>query len=122
MPLAHISHVLASSSTTSQWGACRYVRECKYPSDGPPKSLRYVGSMVADVHRTILYGGLFLYPADSKTTSGKLRLLYEVRSLTTNSNIYKQDTQIRYILINEVCLTIICVILRNVSEHLRNKV
>ncbi|KAL3147454.1 Fructose-1,6-bisphosphatase, cytosolic [Trebouxia sp. C0009 RCD-2024] len=55
----------------------RYVRECKYPSDGPPKSLRYVGSMVADVHRTILYGGLFLYPADSKTTSGKLRLLYE---------------------------------------------
>ena len=37
--------------------------------------------MVADVHRTILYGGVFLYPADKKSTSGKLRLLYEVRVL-----------------------------------------
>ena len=34
--------------------------------------------MVADVHRTLLYGGIFLYPADKKTKSGKLRLLYEV--------------------------------------------
>lgn len=93
MPLAHVSLVLAASSTTSQWVVCRYVCECKHPSDGPPKSLRYVGSMVADVHRTILYGGIFLYPADSKATSGKLRLLYEVRSLTTsNNNIYKHNT------------------------------
>jgi len=38
---------------------------------------RYVGSMVADVHRTLLYGGVFGYPADTKNTSGKLRLLYE---------------------------------------------
>merc|ERR1719203_1442351 len=38
---------------------------------------RYVGSMVSDVHRTILYGGLFLYPADAKSPKGKLRLLYE---------------------------------------------
>ena len=48
------------------------------PSNGAPKSLRYVGSMVADVHRTILYGGIFMYPADRVATSGKLRLLYEV--------------------------------------------
>lgn len=33
--------------------------------------------MVADVHRTLLYGGIFLYPADKKSKSGKLRLLYE---------------------------------------------
>jgi fructose-1,6-bisphosphatase I len=33
--------------------------------------------MVADVHRTLLYGGIFAYPADKKSTSGKLRLLYE---------------------------------------------
>ncbi len=58
--------------------AGRYVQECKYPADGKPKSLRYVGSMVADVHRTLLYGGIFLYPADKKTKTGKLRLLYEV--------------------------------------------
>ncbi|KGG52446.1 hypothetical protein DI09_170p50 [Mitosporidium daphniae] len=42
-----------------------------------PYSSRYVGSMVADVHRTLLYGGIFAYPADSKSKSGKLRLLYE---------------------------------------------
>ncbi len=39
--------------------------------------MRYVGAMVADMHRTILKGGVFLYPADDKNTTGKLRLLYE---------------------------------------------
>jgi fructose-1,6-bisphosphatase I len=42
-----------------------------------PYAARYVGSMVADVHRTLLYGGLFMYPADAKNPNGKLRLLYE---------------------------------------------
>jgi fructose-1,6-bisphosphatase I len=40
-------------------------------------SSRYIGSMVADVHRTLLYGGIFGYPADKKNPDGKLRLLYE---------------------------------------------
>lgn len=39
--------------------------------------MRYVGAMVADMHRTLLKGGIFLYPADSKNSNGKLRLLYE---------------------------------------------
>ncbi|XP_062164725.1 fructose-1,6-bisphosphatase, cytosolic-like isoform X2 [Alnus glutinosa] len=57
----------------------KYVENCKFPKDGSsPKSLRYIGSMVADVHRTLLYGGIFMYPADKKTPNGKLRLLYEV--------------------------------------------
>ncbi|URE24705.1 Fructose-1-6-bisphosphatase [Musa troglodytarum] len=57
----------------------KYVEKCKYPKDGAsPKSLRYIGSMVADVHRTLLYGGIFLYPADKKSPNGKLRVLYEV--------------------------------------------
>ncbi|HEX7050594.1 MAG TPA: class 1 fructose-bisphosphatase [Longimicrobiales bacterium] len=42
-----------------------------------PFSARYIGSMVADVHRTLLYGGLFMYPVDTVKNSGKLRLLYE---------------------------------------------
>jgi len=42
-----------------------------------PYSARYVGSMVSDVHRTLLYGGIFMYPADKKSTKGKLRVLYE---------------------------------------------
>jgi len=44
---------------------------------GKRYSSRYIGSMVGDVHRTLLYGGVFGYPADTKNTSGKLRLLYE---------------------------------------------
>lgn len=40
-------------------------------------SCRYVGSMVADVHRTLLQGGIFMYPSDQKSPKGKLRLLYE---------------------------------------------
>ena len=44
---------------------------------GKPYSSRYIGSMVGDVHRTLLYGGIFGYPADAKNPDGKLRLLYE---------------------------------------------
>ena len=47
------------------------------PSGTKPYAARYVGSMVSDVHRTILYGGIFMYPADTKSVKGKLRLLYE---------------------------------------------
>lgn len=46
-----------------------YINNKKNPADGKtPYSLRYVGSMVADVHRTLLYGGIFLYPGDVKVT------------------------------------------------------
>eukprot|EP01026_Neomeris_dumetosa_P052178 TRINITY_DN4609_c0_g1_i15.p1 TRINITY_DN4609_c0_g1~~TRINITY_DN4609_c0_g1_i15.p1 ORF type:complete len:417 (-),score=51.43 TRINITY_DN4609_c0_g1_i15:466-1716(-) len=44
---------------------------------GNPYSARYIGSMVGDFHRTLLYGGIYGYPADSKNPNGKLRLLYE---------------------------------------------
>lgn len=47
------------------------------PEDNKPYKLRYIGAMVADIHRTLLYGGLFGYPADSHAKSGKLRILYE---------------------------------------------
>ncbi len=48
---------------------------------GEPYSSRYIGSLVADFHRNLLYGGVFLYPADSKNKSGKLRLLPECSPL-----------------------------------------
>jgi fructose-1,6-bisphosphatase I len=50
-------------------------------STGRPYSLRYIGSLVADVHRTLLYGGIFLYPGSIKKPEGKLRLLYEASPL-----------------------------------------
>jgi fructose-1,6-bisphosphatase I len=43
---------------------------------------RYIGSMVADVHRTLIKGGIFAYPADEKNKQGKLRLLYEASPMS----------------------------------------
>jgi fructose-1,6-bisphosphatase I len=67
-------------------GVKNYVRWAKevVPQDGRPLNSRYIGSLVADFHRNLLYGGIFLYPGDSKTPSrktGKLRLLYEANPL-----------------------------------------
>lgn len=56
--------------------------KAKDPSEGRPYTHRYVGSMVADVHRTLLRGGVFAYPADKKNPEGKLRLLYEAAPMS----------------------------------------
>ncbi|XP_013098752.1 fructose-1,6-bisphosphatase 1 isoform X2 [Stomoxys calcitrans] len=58
-------------------GVFNYIAAKKDPSKGKPYGARYVGSMVADVHRTIKYGGIFIYPATKSAPNGKLRLLYE---------------------------------------------
>lgn len=52
-----------------------YVMQCRSKSN--PMKGRYVGSMVADMHRTLLYGGVFMYPGTTSHPLGKLRLLYE---------------------------------------------
>merc|ERR1712014_248639 len=56
-----------------------YIESLKKPQEegGKPYSARYIGSMVADAYRTLLYGGIFAYPADKKSPKGKLRILYE---------------------------------------------
>ncbi|KAM8998959.1 LOW QUALITY PROTEIN: fructose-1,6-bisphosphatase 1-like [Sarcophilus harrisii] len=55
-----------------------YIQKKKFPQDNTaPYGARYVGSIVADVHQTLVYGGVFLYPANKKSPKGKLRLLYE---------------------------------------------
>ncbi|MCS6965574.1 MAG: class 1 fructose-bisphosphatase [Candidatus Kapabacteria bacterium] len=60
-----------------------YIDYLKTPSHDQhrPYSLRYVGSAVADVHRVLHYGGIFMYPADRANPSGKLRLMFEVNPL-----------------------------------------
>jgi fructose-1,6-bisphosphatase I len=65
----------------------RYVEECVSGKEGPRGkdfNMRWVASMVADVHRIITRGGVFLYPIDSKTLKqgGKLRLLYEANPMS----------------------------------------
>jgi fructose-1,6-bisphosphatase I len=57
-----------------RWNA--WVKE-EDKSEGRPYGARYVGSLVADAHRTLLRGGIFAYPEDRKSHGGKLRLLYE---------------------------------------------
>jgi len=60
-------------------GLKKYVANLKdgKGETGQKYSSRYIGSMVGDVHRTLLYGGIFGYPSDKKNANGKLRLLYE---------------------------------------------
>ncbi|XP_010909155.1 fructose-1,6-bisphosphatase, chloroplastic isoform X2 [Elaeis guineensis] len=56
----------------------RYMDSLKDPGPtGKPYSARYIGSLVGDFHRTLLYGGIYGYPRDKKSKNGKLRLLYE---------------------------------------------
>ncbi len=68
-------------------GVRRYIDSLhvKDPERKTPFSLRYIGSLVADFHRNLLYGGIFLYPADTKKDPNKpkpkLRLLYEANPL-----------------------------------------
>lgn len=60
-------------------GVRRFVDWCLEvdKASGRPLSLRYIGSMVADVHRNLIKGGIFIYPRSSSDPDGKLRLLYE---------------------------------------------
>lgn len=60
-------------------GLKKYIKYVQDADDrrGKPYSSRYIGSMVADIHRNLLYGGIFIYPADRRSPNGKLRLLYE---------------------------------------------
>jgi len=50
--------------------------------EGRPYSHRYIGSMVADMHRTLIKGGIFMYPADKSNAKGKLRLQYECNPMS----------------------------------------
>lgn len=60
-------------------GVKKYVERCqgKNATNGGPYTQRYIGSMVADVHRNLIKGGIFMYPGMAGRPQGKLRLLYE---------------------------------------------
>ena len=75
-----------------------YLNSIKFPPSGKaPYSARYIGSMVADVHRTLLYGGIFGYPDDRKSKSGKLRLLYEAFPMAYLTEQVKVSYNSKYI-------------------------
>jgi fructose-1,6-bisphosphatase I len=64
-------------------GVKKYIEHCQVEDDATsrPYSLRYIGSLVADFHRNLLKGGIFMYPSTARSPKGKLRLLYECNPL-----------------------------------------
>lgn len=78
-----------NASNARHWEAPvrRYIEECMAGKEGPRGkdfNMRWVASMVADVHRIITRGGVFMYPLDAKTQDkgGKLRLMYEANPMS----------------------------------------
>ncbi len=65
-------------------GLKKYIKYCQEsdPETGRPYTARYIGSMVADVHRTLIKGGIFIYPHSNRYPEGKLRLMYECNPLS----------------------------------------
>ncbi len=62
--------------------AVEHLKSSDAEAGKKPYSLRYIGSMVADIHRTLLYGGVFMYPGMTNAPEGKLRYLYEVAPMS----------------------------------------
>jgi fructose-1,6-bisphosphatase I len=58
-------------------GVKDYIKYCQQEEGNRPYTSRYIGSLVSDIHRNMLKGGIYLYPTSTKATNGKLRLLYE---------------------------------------------
>ena len=65
------------------YGIKKYIKYCQEEdaTTNRPYSSRYIGSLVADFHRNLIKGGLFIYPSTSQAPKGKLRLLYECNPL-----------------------------------------
>ena len=73
----NIYSINEGSSDSFSSGVTAFVKQCKQNSF----SARYIGSLVADFHRNLLKGGIYIYPATAKNPSGKLRLMYECNPL-----------------------------------------
>jgi len=64
-------------------GVKKYIKYCQEEdlATNRPYSSRYIGSGVADIHRNLITGGIYIYPTTTKSPRGKLRLLYECNPL-----------------------------------------
>ena len=58
-------------------GVKDYIKYCQTEEENRPYTSRYIGSLVSDIHRNMIKGGIYIYPTSSKAPNGKLRLLYE---------------------------------------------
>ena len=58
-------------------GVKDYIKYCQLEEGDRPYTSRYIGSLVSDIHRNMIKGGIYIYPTSTKSPNGKLRLLYE---------------------------------------------
>jgi fructose-1,6-bisphosphatase I len=58
-------------------GVKDYIKYCQTDEEDRPYTSRYIGSLVSDLHRNMIKGGIYIYPTSAKAPKGKLRLLYE---------------------------------------------
>ena len=75
----HIYSINEGHYTHFPDGVKKYIKYCQVEDKGTgrPYTSRYIGSMVADLHRNLILGGIFIYPATASAPNGKLRLVYE---------------------------------------------
>lgn len=80
-----VKNYSVNEGNSALWGPglLEYIAWCKTEDKATarPYAARYVGSLISDFHRNLLYGGIYLYPADRKNKDGKLRLMYEAAPL-----------------------------------------
>lgn len=83
-PQGSIYSINEGSYNSWDLGLKKYIKYCQEedPETNRPYSARYIGSMVADVHRTLIKGGIFVYPHSKRYPEGKLRLMYECNPLS----------------------------------------
>ena len=73
----HIYSINEGNYTHFPQGVKDYIKYCQTEEEDRPYTSRYIGSLVSDIHRNMIKGGIYIYPTSSKAPKGKLRLLYE---------------------------------------------
>ncbi len=76
-PDGHIYSINEGNYTHFPKGVKNYLKYCQTEEGDRPYTSRYIGSLVSDIHRNMIKGGIYIYPTSSKAPKGKLRLLYE---------------------------------------------
>jgi fructose-1,6-bisphosphatase I len=73
----HIYSINEGNYTHFPQGVKDYIKYCQTDDEDRPYTSRYIGSLVSDLHRNMIKGGIYIYPTSAKAPKGKLRLLYE---------------------------------------------
>jgi len=73
----HIYSINEGNYTHFPQGVKDYIKYCQTDDEDRPYTSRYIGSLVSDIHRNMIKGGIYIYPTSAKAPNGKLRLLYE---------------------------------------------